>query len=146
MKNYSIAACALLLCVVVGCGKGYVQMGGTVTFSDDNAPLTVGTVIFEQGAHHARGPIDEQGRYVLGFDKPGSGLPKGTWTVHVVDAMVQDGTVSSTSSSSSSGTYERPTYKNLIDPKFNSAATSGLTFTVDGTEKKFDFSVERAKN
>ena len=138
-----MAAFVLLLCVVAGCGKGYVQMGGTVTFSDDGAPLTVGTVIFEQGAHHARGTIDEQGRYTLGFDRPGSGLPKGTYTVYVTDAMVEDGVIRS---AGSTGISERPNYKNLINPKYNSGATSGLTFTVDGTAKTFDFSVGRAQN
>jgi len=132
----------LLLCGMIGCGKGYVPMGGTVTFSDDGTPVPKGTVIFEQGAHHARGTLDEQGRYTLGFDKPGSGLPKGTYNVYVTDAMVEDGVIETVSST---GTSTRPKYKNLVDTKYHSAATSGLTFAVDGTAKTFDFNVERAK-
>lgn len=132
----------ILVCTIVGCGKGYVPMGGTVTFSDDGTPLTKGTVCFEQGPHYARGTIDEQGRYTLGFDKPGSGLPKGTYNVYVTDVMVEDGVIES---SSSMGTSTRPKYRNLVDPKYNSAVTSGLTVVVDGSSKTFDFTVGRAK-
>jgi len=143
MKYYSAIMIAVLLGVIVGCGKGYVPMGGTVTFSDDGSPLTKGTVIFDTGVHHARGELNAQGQYTLSFDKPGSGLPKGTYGVYVTDALVPDGTVASPDSS---GSYERPKYKNLIDPKFHSAATSELKFDVDGTKKTFDFKVDRAKN
>jgi len=142
MRCYSVIAFALLLCIAVGCGKGYVRMGGTVTFADDNTPLTTGTVIFDQGSHHARGTLDEQGRYMLGFGSPGSGLPKGTYNVYVIDAMVEDGTVLT---GVPPATSERTRYRNLIDAKYNSAATSGLTVVVDGTTRTFDFSVERAK-
>ncbi len=117
-------------------------MSGTVTFSDDGAPLTAGTVCFSSEAGYARGSLDSQGKYVLGFDKPGDGLPQGTYKVYVTDAMVQDGTVDTTNST---GASSRPKYKSLVAAKFTSASSSGLTFTADGTQKTFDFKVDRAK-
>lgn len=142
MKYLPVFVISFVFLLSVGCGKGYVPMGGKVTFSDDGTPLTKGTVCFEFGSEYARGPLDDQGNYILGYNKPGSGLPRGEYKVYVVDALVEDGTVET---SGSTGTYARPTYKSLIDSKYSSGSTSGLTFTVDGKEKTFDFKVDRAK-
>ena len=143
MKHYSITISALVLCVLLGCGKGYVPMSGTVTFADNGEPVPVGTVIFESGPHHARGHLDEQGRYSLDFDSPGSGLPKGTYNVYVTGASVPDGSVQI---AGSTGMSERTRFRNLLDPKYNSATTSGLTVVVDGSSRTFDFRVDRARN
>ena len=134
---------ALTLCVLLGCGKGYVPMSGTVTFSDNGSPLPRGTVVFVSGPHFARGHLDEQGHYTVSFDSPGSGLPKGTYEVYVTDALAVAGYVRE---ANSTGISERPTYKNLIDTKFNSVSTSGLSLVVDGSSKTFDFKVDRSKH
>ncbi len=142
MKHYPILFVCVFLLASIGCGKGYIPVSGTVTFSDDGSPLTAGTVCFESEAGYGRGTLDAQGKYVLGFDKPGSGVPKGTYKVYVADAMIQDGT---TATKDSTGTSARPKYKYLIDKKFHTGNSSGLTFTADGSQKTFDFKVDRAK-
>jgi hypothetical protein len=116
-------------------------MSGTVTFSDDGSPLTVGKVFFETETEAASGTIDTQGHYVIGFGKKGNGLPKGTYQVCIRDAQIQDGVI--TEESSSGGTSSRPVYKLLIDPKFESPSKSVLICIVDGTQKTFDIKVDR---
>ncbi|MGL4944460.1 MAG: hypothetical protein ACRC46_14865 [Thermoguttaceae bacterium] len=143
MKNrVFVGLCCALLVSVLGCGTGHVPMGGMVTFSDDGSPLTAGTVCFETDSFYGRGELDEKGKYTLGFDKPGNGIPKGSYRVYVSGAQVEDGVIETMGST---GKSTRPKYKSLVDKKFESGATSGLTFVADGKENKFDFKVDRAK-
>lgn len=127
---------------ICGCGKGHVPMSGHVTFSDDGSPLTKGKVCFETDKEYAYGKLDENGRYVLGFGKSGNGLPKGEYGVCVIGAQVEDMGVQARTSSKPS---KEVRFKSLIDLKYASSVKSGLTCTVDGQKKTFDFTVDRAK-
>jgi hypothetical protein len=129
----------LALVFIFGCGSGKVPLGGTVTFSDDGSPVPLGSVSFSTPTFSASGTISVDGTYVIGTDTLSDGIPKGTYEVSVyadetieIPPRTPDGT---------------PDYKStsLIDPKYNHGSTSGLTFTVDGKNKKFDIQVDRAK-
>jgi len=125
------------LVFVFGCGSGKQSLSGTVTFLDDGSPVPMGTVQFDTTGSFSRGEIKSDGTYVVGTDTLTDGIPKGTYTVTVhateyTEIRGADGSASSTS-------------KQLINPKYNSAETSGLTFTADGKTKKFDIQVERAR-
>ena len=114
-------------------------MGGTVTFSDDGTPLEKGTVAFSNGQHQARGDIGSGGKYTLGFLNANDGLPKGTYDVYITDAVLrEERTVPGARAGAKFWTETR-----LIDPKYEDPKKSGLSITVDGKEKTFDFKVDR---
>lgn len=117
---------------LTGCGN-QVGLGGKVTFSDDGSPLTSGTVYLVEGNFMARGPIQSDGSYIVGSVKEGDGLPPGTYSVYVSGATKEAGTDAS----------GMPTFESLIDDKFASAQTSGLTVTVPAEKNRFDFKVDR---
>jgi len=124
------------LVFVFGCGSGKQSLRGKVTFSDDGSPVPMGTVFFNATTSFSRGEIQSDGTYVVGTDTLTDGIPKGTYTVTInateyTERRSPEGSVSSTS-------------KSLIDPKYNDAGTSNLTFTADGKTKKFDIQVDRA--
>jgi len=132
MKNYSIL---ILLLFVCGCGSGGATVKGTVKF-DDGTPLTTGYVKFIGNATEASGAIKTDGTYVLGELKAGDGVKPGHYKVVVVGAMIiPPAPASQTSPSKSPARGELPpapppTY--LIDRKFETPATSGLTCEVKG--------------
>jgi len=80
----------LLLCVsvitTIGCSDK-VPLRGKVTFSDDQSPLTAGTVEFQSDTILARGDLKPNGTYVLGTEKQADGIPKGTYRVTIVNTM-----------------------------------------------------------
>lgn len=118
----------LVLCVlIVGCGNKQ-PLSGRVTYSD-GSPLETGTVCFEQGSFLARGDIKEDGKYTVGSETADDGIPPGTYNVYIIRAEKFP-----------EGRLGLPTP--LIDKKYNNAATSGLTFTVDGKSREFNITVE----
>ena len=118
--------------IISGCSNGNVRFGGKVTFSDDDSPLTTGTVCFESSTFLGRGELDKNGKYDLGSLSAKDGIPKGTYRVYITGAA-QGGT-------DEKGT---PILVPLIDPKFVAGNTSGLTVTIDGSSKSFDITVDR---
>ena len=125
-----------------GC-SGNVKLTGKVTFSDDNSPVTTGTVRFETPTFFASGEIKPDGTYVVGTNTLTDGLPKGTYGVVVLAAE----TMRMETPAPRPG--DPPTVsvqsRQLIDTRYASADTSGLTFVVDGRKKTFDISVDRAR-
>jgi len=124
----------MLLTFLVGCGKGHVSLKGTVTFSDDGSPLPTGTVAFVKGGIISRGDLTKDGTYVVGTEKAADGLPPGTYQVFISSAR------NATLIDKEYGIYE---YEQLIDKKYESADTSGLSVTVDASTKTFDIQVNR---
>lgn len=122
-----------LFTVVTGCGNGFVGMKGRVTYSDNGEPLEAGTVTFTSEMFQARGDIEKDGNYVIGSLTDNDGLPPGTYTVYISNA------------DSLSGSQENPVKTPLIDGKYASPKTSGLSVIVDGSTKKYDFTVDRKK-
>ena len=119
----------LLLIFVVGCGPGHVPLKGKVTFSDDGTPLTIGKVILSQPNYQSRGDLDANGEFVMESLKVGDGLPPGTYGVSI-DGAIEYGDFGG-------GGYS------LVDPKWASPETSGLTINVDRKTKTLDIQVDR---
>lgn len=110
-------------------------MSGKVTFSDNREPLTIGMVFFETDTLQARGKLEADGTYRLGTLGLHDGLPPGTYRVFVAGAI--------TGNPIPSRNPERPNPPlSLIDSKFETGATSGLTATVDRKNRVFNFSVD----
>jgi len=121
---------------MLGCSDN-LPLGGKVTFSDDGSPVTTGAVFFTTPTFEAQGSIKSDGTYVVGSTGLADGLPRGTYQVSIRGA--ED--VTTVEGADGSRTERR---KALIDAKYQSAETSGLTFTVDGKTRKFDIPVDRA--
>lgn len=82
--NYRQLAVAVVL--LAGCGGPKLYpVEGTVAWADGKPAreLAGGAVNFEPvgGGTSATGPIDEQGRYRLGTNRPGDGVPAGEYKV-----------------------------------------------------------------
>lgn len=151
LKKINYFAALLLLCGIVGCGSN-TKFGGRVTYSDNDAPLTTGLVCFESNSFLARGELNKDGYYDLGSLNLNDGIPKGEYRVYISGAdsveEVEMKQVSGqadyvTSMGDMSGTMGGRRFTPLIAPKFADGKTSGLTVTIDGTSKKFDFQVDR---
>jgi hypothetical protein len=139
MKHFTIfLAFSLLLSLTAGCNRN-VPMSGRVTFADNGEPLTVGTVVFAGTASQARGNIEPDGTFQLGFLGEKDGLPKGDYKVYIDNAnRYENGEMVD-------GILSNQTVIPLISPKFADAETSGLSITVDGSTNTFDIQVERPK-
>ena len=100
--------------------------------------MTCGAVFFETPTFVAQGDIQSDGKYVVGSTGLKDGLPKGDYRVSI------RGADEITFIPGAGGTQvERR--KALVDSKYQSPDSSGLTFTVDGKTKKFDIQVDRAQ-
>ena len=129
MKYHSIIV-LLLLGFVVGCGSGQVPLSGTVVFSDDGSPLTIGNVVLSTPTFRANGPLNDKGCFTVGSYSDKDGLPPGTYKVGVVGAEIPLG-------AEGMSTYS------LIDPKMGSPSSSGIEITVDKNTKTLDIKVDR---
>ena len=137
MKTDILFACLVVISATMlgtGCSNGNVSFGGKVTFSDDDSPLTLGTVCFESPTFLGRGELNQDGKYDLGSLSTSDGIPKGTYKVYVTGAA--KGGMSDKGS---------PILIPIIDPKYVAASTSGLSVTIDGKSKSFDIKVDRYK-
>lgn len=121
----------LLLAAVAGCGETK-PLGGKVTFSDDGSPLTTGTVCFTDGTNFSRAELKPDGTFSVRTLGKNDGIKPGNYRVFVSGAE-------SITSDAEGNDVVTP----LIAEKFTSGDTSGLTFNVDGSTRKFDFTVDR---
>jgi len=141
--NKRLLVCACLLVVfVVGCGKGFVGLSGRITYSDTGEPLEKGTVALTNDLIMARGVIGADGKYVIGSFTAGDGLPPGTYKVYITDAVQL---VGEPPKPGTPGPSKMPEIIPLIDRKYASPDTSGMTLEVTAKTKTFDFQVDRAK-
>ncbi|MDO5554101.1 MAG: hypothetical protein Q4G68_10105 [Planctomycetia bacterium] len=120
-----------LFVLIPGCGSANVPLTGHVTFESDGRPLSCGVVCFESGTSFARGEIQGDGSYSLGSKENDDGLPKAEYKVYIIGAV-------EIASLDENG---MPVEKPLINAKFMSADTSGLTCSVDGKNNTFDIVV-----
>ena len=123
MKGNFIVIFGVCLLLLTGCGKN-VRVTGKVTF-EDGSPLTKGTVIFNSGASESKAPIENDGSYVVGTFKSNDGLPRGTYRVYITGASDFPGI-------SPRGAPLGPVV-HLVDQKYTSLETSGLTCEVKGS-------------
>ncbi|MBQ9812747.1 MAG: hypothetical protein IJM54_05490 [Thermoguttaceae bacterium] len=139
-----IGAATFLLTVCVGCSQN-VPVSGKVTF-EDGAPLTKGTVFFDNGKISGKGLLQEDGSFKIGFEKEGNGIPKGDYNVYIMGAVEESAKESNSNDALGKGgglSMNDIVVTNLIDPKYRSASTSGLTVSVTGKTTNCDFTVTR---
>ena len=132
-RFFSIFYALVLLTFLVGCGSGHVSLKGKVTFSDNDEPLTQGTVAFVKDGRLSRGEIQSDGTYTVGTEKVSDGLPPGNYQVYI----------SGTSKAIPVGEHGSFNYEPQIDPKYEYPETSGLTVTVDASTKEYNIQVDR---
>ena len=118
----------LLVCVSVALGcSNKATVSGHITFPDGE-PLTVGSIVFESGGYQAFGYINQSGFYTLGEVEPGDGIRPGEYKVKIL----------ATTGGDSDGT---PLVEH-VHPKYGSAVTSELSYTVNG-KMTIDITVEK---
>jgi hypothetical protein len=132
MKNCLFFGLSLTLLLFVSC-NGKVGLGGKVTFLDDGSPLGTGTVCFETDTYLARGTLKADGSYVVGSLSEKDGLPAGTYRVYISGAEKEIG----------QDKEGMAIMEPLIDTKFSSGSTSGLSVDVTASTKTFDIKVDR---
>ena len=133
--KYSITPFLLsLLLVLTGCGN-HVGLSGKVIFSDDQSPLTVGTVNFETDSFFARAPLRPDGTFVVGSLGDADGLPPGKYNVYISGAIQ--------SVTTGEGARATTTSEPLVDQKFTSGATSGIVIEITSTTRGFEIVVDR---
>jgi hypothetical protein len=120
--------------VVLGCSSRY-PVKGKVQFSDGTS-LTGGMVIFtdEAGLNDGIGEVGPDGSFEITYDRPGSGLPKGTYRVSVrpphPDLLTAE---------------QRKGPRNLgIALKYQSSEKSGIEVKID--RERTDLVIELEKN
>jgi len=123
MRPIFFTVLAVFLACVLGCSNK-VQVTGTVTF-EDGTPLTAGTVVFDNGRDQARGVISEDGTYRLSSIGHHDGIAPGEYGVYITGAFGFSGSAVATAT-----TVPRP--DDLIDTRFTSVETSGLSVVVEG--------------
>ena len=135
MKHHIISFLFLsLILMLTGCSN-HVGLSGKVIFSDDQNPLTVGTVNLETNSFFARAPLRPDGTFVVGSLGDEDGLPPGKYHVYISGAL-KPVTV---------GEGERATtrFEPLIDQKFTNGATSGIVIEITSTTRDFEIVVDR---
>ena len=133
MTKWFALCVTALLASAAGCGSGGYTVTGKVTFEEDDSPLTVGVVVFDDGTNSASGMINERGEYSLRFGEDNGGVPNGTYSVRITNAMKEDPSLISQMKRDPKDPDPPETpIVSMIDPKFSSPTTSGLTCEVNG--------------
>jgi len=133
--GFNLLLLLAFLCAA-GCGN-QIKVGGKVTFSDDDSPLTVGTVYFTTDSFETRGTLQADGTYKLSSTGTDDGVPPGKYRVYVADAFERV--------TIGEGDNLTETVTPLINSKFASSVNSGLEFDVNSSNRTFNFQVDRPK-
>ncbi|MDR1491119.1 MAG: hypothetical protein LBT05_00105 [Planctomycetaceae bacterium] len=118
----------------IGCNNGKVGLSGKVTYTD-GTPLGIGEVYFQTATYEACGTLKPDGTYDVGSISDKDGLPKGRYNVYIFGAQKPSGKTKD----------GIDIMVSLIDEKYLSPETSGLTVDVPVPGGKFDFQVEPYK-
>jgi hypothetical protein len=156
MKGPFLRVLAVLTvpCLLAGCGgadtelEGLVPVTGTVTLK--GSPLGGASVCFvPTGTSEARAAsaiTDDTGHFELMTLNPGDGAAPGDYQVTVTKVEVTGEKLSQEEAQKylmDRGTPPPSTTKQIVQPKFSSGATSGLTATVsESGPNEFTFDVE----
>ena len=138
--------CLTLTCLAVFCSFGcgdHVRLRGKVTFSDTQEPLTAGEIHFSTPTFLARATIQPDGTYAVGSQKETDGLPPGTYAISIANAVEERRSITDQPMIGARGLAQAVPEKLLIDPKYKRKETSGLSVTVDNSNKVFNFEVDR---
>jgi hypothetical protein len=127
---------ALVAVVAAGCAPKTYPVQGKLTWADGSpaAELAGAQVVFESAALKtgARGEVKADGGFLLSTYQADDGVPPGDYQVAVLEHRP-----------SPDGKFLKPP---IMDPKFSSFATSGLTATVKSGPNPVTVAVGRAKN
>jgi carboxypeptidase family protein len=126
-----LAIAAIAAVATGGCsGSDRVEVTGRVTRKADGTPLVGAKVAFRSEAtgKAAIGYTDSNGKYTLGTERPGEGIPSGDYYVTV--------------------TEDRGPAENMRQPtvsaKYEIPSTAGLTYTVKpGGSNTYDIVLDR---
>jgi len=110
-----------LLFLAIGCGKN-CSLKGKVVFSDDQTPLTLGTICLVSDKGIARGDIDKDGNYVVGSVSAKDGLPPGNYRIYLTDTEIFEPVAGPVAG--------LPRRVPQIEDKYSQPDTSGLTLEV----------------
>jgi hypothetical protein len=113
---------------VCGCGRNHVSLGGKITFSDDDSPVPRGTIVFVQESFQASAAIQPDGSYNVGSFSEKDGLPAGNYAVWLYGVTE---------------TLQGESERSLIDSKYESTETSGLSINVDSKTKNYNLKLDR---
>ena len=131
-KNSIFFALSLSLVLLTGCGDK-VGLKGKATFNDDGSPVPTGTVCFETDTYLARGDLKPDGTFTVGSLTANDGIPPGKYRVYISGAQKSIG----------QDKEGMDLYESLIDEKFASGTTSGITIDVTPSTKNLDIKVDR---
>ena len=129
-KSLFFLLLTVLVLAATGCNDK-VTVRGKVTLSDDQSPLTVGTVVFQTNTFQARATLNPDGTYLMGTLSDKDGIPKGTYQVTINGAVEPVG--------GDASKFIVPKMQPLIVP------LKDMTVVVDGKQKEYDIVVDRAK-
>ena len=135
-RKFFLALVLATTALGVGCSSN-VKLTGTVSYSDDGAPVESGTICFVSGETQGRGTIVD-GKFETSFGDE-AGLPPGEYQVYFVGVE----TVVRESEELPDGSITDAVTAPSIDLKYLSAETSGLTQKVDKSTKTVDFKLDR---
>jgi hypothetical protein len=133
MQNIFRLILYVFISVLTGCYGKNVPLSGVIVFSDDNTPLTMGTVYLTSETFQASGQIRKDGSFRIGSEQPGNGIPPGTYKVSVSGVYGKKGEMINS---------RNPNYS-LIDSKWSSPQTSGMIITVDAKTRRLELKIDR---
>ncbi|QEL17947.1 carboxypeptidase-like regulatory domain-containing protein [Limnoglobus roseus] len=129
----SLCVPALVLTLLAGCGSGYYPVTGKVTYPD-GSPLPAGTVIGEATINgqpvSVQGNIEADGNFRLGTDKPGGGVPPGSYKFAVMPIPIPDG---------KAGEGMKP----AVDGKYTRYKSSGIALDVKSEQNVLNITVTK---
>ncbi|MDR0335469.1 MAG: hypothetical protein LBI18_00080 [Planctomycetaceae bacterium] len=133
MKSIVQIILYVFISILSGCYGKNVPLSGIATFSDDNTPLTMGTVYLTSETFQASGHIQKNGSFTIGSELPGNGIPPGTYKVSVSGVYGKKGTIINS---------RNPNYS-LIDTKWSSPQTSDMVITVNTKTRQLKLKIDR---
>jgi len=126
------------LLVITGC-SGKVNVTGTAKFPD-GTPLAKGNVFFRNAdkTQMYQGTLQSDGSFALGEIEDGDGIPPGTYAAWIAGANTSD-----YQRNAAGDPAGRIIETVLIDKKYESPDTSGLSFTVGGGRNVIEITVDK---
>ena len=123
MNKFLLLLIAFSVIFSTGCSSS-VTVKGTVKYPDGE-PLTRGIVFFQNAARTLmyQGTLQPDGSFALGVLKDGDGIPPGDYLAWISNANTD--------------------FEIIIDPKYVSPQTSGLTYSIDTKRSNIEIIVER---
>lgn len=137
MKRYFYTLLLLVLVCCLGC-TGRIPAHGVVKFSD-GTPLESGTIFMSNGLVMFQGGLQENGRFSIGEWKDGDGIPPGQYRVWIANANKIENVYDKTGEK-----VVKRIDITVIDRKYESPDTSGLTFEVKpGQKNEIEIIIEK---